>query len=118
MPIWYPLRAAHFYYLNGGFSVYDHKMREDFKEAPKSVVAWLIMGSWLYYYKPNLDPILEDATFDNACKWLYENYDKVEHKYKHLIKKDDLKQGSLYSLGSYDYPGSLIWIAEAMSEEG
>lgn len=96
---------------------HDNKARGDFKEAPQSVVAWILMASWLYYHKPTLSPILSDSTFDSMCKWLYDNYDKVEHRYKHLISKEDLKAGSLYSLGSYGFARPLNMIAEKLSEE-
>lgn len=96
--------------------MYDELMREEFKKNKKSMIGWLLMASWLYYHKPNMEPILGDTTFDKAAKWLYEHFDEVDHKYKSLITKDDLKAGSLYSIGSYDYPLPIIHIAELLSE--
>ena len=93
----------------------DQKANEDFASHPSSVVSWLIMGSWLYYYRIGATPILSDTTFDSMCKWLYDNFDDVEHKYKDLIKRDDLAVGSLYSLKQEDYPHSLQVIAESLA---
>lgn len=94
----------------------DDIMRDAFKKSPQSVVSFLIMGSWLYYFKPECWPILEDETFDRACRWLYDNFDSIEHRYKHLIIKEDLAAGSLYSLKSYDYPTYLTWLSQHLSE--
>lgn len=94
--------------------MYDHLMRNDFKEAPQSVVAWLLMASFMYYIRDT--SMLNDTTFDNACKWLSKNYDNVEHRYKHLIDKEGLESGSLFNLGSHDYPLPLIRIAENIME--
>lgn len=98
-------------------SSFDNKMREDFKKAPGSVVAWLIMASWLYYHRFDSVPIISDTTYDKAFDWLSKNYDKVEHRFKHLITKEDFKSGSLYALKAKDYPQPLIVIAEKMSRD-
>ena len=95
----------------------DDKMRGDFKTSPGSVVAWIIMASWLYYHRFDSAPIISDTTYDKAFDWLGKNYDKVKHRYKHLITEDDFKSGSLYALKAKDYPQPLITIAEKLSRE-
>lgn len=97
--------------------MYDKEMRRDFKINKGSVIGWLLMASWIYYNKPNSPPILSDSVFDNACKWLYDHFDEVNHKYKDLVVRDDLKAGSLFSIPTYSYPQFIIHLAELLTEE-
>lgn len=96
----------------------DHKAREDFKINSGSVFAWILMSSWLYYQRPHSTPILSDPAFDNMCKYALDKYDDLEHPHaKPYITKEDLKAGSLYALGSYQYPYWCIQISERLSME-
>lgn len=92
----------------------DDMARQDFKKAKQSVVGWILMASFQYYHKDT--NLLADTTFDKMCKWLLDNYDTVEHRYKHLITRDQLQAGSLYDLGTHDYPIQLIRISERLVE--
>ena len=96
--------------------MYDQQMREAFKDNNNSVVGYLLMASWIYYHKPHMAPILSDEVFDKSCKWLLDNFDNIDHRYKSRIAKRDLVAGSLYSLGSYDYPPFIIHFAELLSQ--
>ena len=55
-----------------------------------------LMSSYLYYEKNK--SVLTDEQFDNVCKKLYNNWEKVTHMHKHLISKDDLLAGSGYGI--------------------
>lgn len=81
---------------------HDQLARESFKNSKNVVVAWILMASYLYYLCD--ESILSDEVFDKMCKWLYANFDEVEHRHKYLIKKEDLSAGSLYQLQDWDYP--------------
>lgn len=95
---------------------HDAKCEREVQKYPQAAIGWLIMASWIYYFKPALTPLLSDTYFDKLSKQTLQDYDGLTHRYKHLVSKDDLKAGSLYSLGSYDYPIPLIVIAEKLSE--
>lgn len=82
----------------------DDEMRKSYKRSINTVVPWLLMASYLYYLRPEHVPILSDCTFDRACEWLYDNWEVVEHRHKHLITKEDLAAGSLYALKENEYP--------------
>jgi hypothetical protein len=87
------------------------------KKHPHMVIPWLLMASWLYYIRYDHSPILSDAVYDRSCKWLMNNFDKVEHPhYKKLITEEALEAGSLFKLTPKDYPSYLIWLAEILSE--
>lgn len=96
---------------------HNDKMREDFKKSKGSVVSWLLMASYLYYHRFGYDPILTDDVFDKACKWLHDNYDTVDHRFKHIISKEDLLAGSLYAVKREDYHWFLIKESERLSRE-
>ncbi len=93
---------------------YNQKARNDFKDSPQSVVAWILMSSYGYYTMPQNPSLLSDECFDNMCKWLLDNYDNVQHRFKHLITKSHLEAGSLYDVHAYDYPLELIRIYETL----
>ena len=92
--------------------MYDQKAREDFKLHNKSVVGWILMAGYAYYIRDV--GLLTDSCFDGMCKWLYDNYDSIEHKYKHLLTKDMLRAGSTYNLSAYDYPPGIRNCAELL----
>ena len=75
------------------------------------------MASYGYYNMPQNPSLLSDECFDNMCKWLLGNYDKVEHRFKHLITKSHLEAGSLYDVHAYDYPAELIRIYNKLMED-
>ena len=92
---------------------YDDYMRRDVKKNKSAVIGWLLMASWNYYQRAgSVSPLLEDATYDGACKWLYDQWDNIDHKYKNLIDKETLKAGSMYDIGSYVYPEMITHLAE------
>jgi hypothetical protein len=97
--------------------MFDQKALSDFEKEPKSAYFWILASSYLYYYRPQLKPILSDTTFDLLCKKLLDVRDTVHHsKLGMLISKEDLKAGSLYSLHWRRYPIGLVRMAENLSE--
>lgn len=60
------------------------------------VPLYLIL-SYAYYVEDS--PLVSDAFYDNMAKQLYKEYDNIEHRHKHLIKKDALVAGSF--VGTY-----------------
>lgn len=80
----------------------DQFARECFKKNRNSVISFILAASYAYYILDR--PILNDNVFDGICRYALENWDSLEHQHKHLITKEDLENGSLYSLGMMDYP--------------
>jgi hypothetical protein len=60
-----------------------------------------IFGLYLFhsyaYYKVHYT-FIPDEKFDSICKLLLDNWDKFEHRFKHLISKDDLEAGTGYAI--------------------
>jgi hypothetical protein len=80
----------------------DAKGRELIEFNPHLIVPWFIMASYLYYHK-NLS-LFSDEYYDELSKELLSRWDQVEHRHKHLITKEHLIAGSLYTLKEEDYP--------------
>lgn len=64
---------------------------------PSMTVPFYLMASYAYYKQD--DPILSDGLFDALGKFMYSNWDNIDHFHKHLITKDDLNAGTY--LGEY-----------------
>ena len=80
----------------------DDEARASFKVNPNSVISWILAGSYSYYILD--EPILSDTVFDNMCKYVFNNWDKIEHQHKHLFTKEDMENGSLFMLKPDQYP--------------
>lgn len=52
-----------------------------------------LMASFLYYDLDEETPY-SDETYDQLCKHLHENWDKITHPHKRLTTKEDLKAGT------------------------
>lgn len=63
----------------------------------KNPIAKYLMCAYAYYVEDK--PLVADHEFDSLAKHILENYDKIEHRHKHLITKEDLEAGSY--LGEY-----------------
>jgi len=61
------------------------------------------------YYELNT-PVIYDYDFDKLCKDILAKWDTIIHKYKDLVKVDDLKAGTGYSIKRY--PKDIIEDAE------
>lgn len=86
---------------------YDQNAREDFKQHLNSAVFWFVVSSFGYYNKPELPSLLSDEVYDKLAKTILNR--NIKHsKLSHLITEDDLRAGSLYSLGVWEYP---IWVS-------
>lgn len=96
---------------------YDQQARQDFKSNPKSIYYWILAASYLYYFKPDMTPLLSDETFDRMCKTLLDRYDSIppHSMLAHLINKDQLQAGSFYDILDNQYPLWLTRMAEDMS---
>lgn len=68
----------------------------------KSAFANYLILSYAYY-KLNKS-LVSDGQFDLLCKTLLDNFDSFEHKYKHLVTKDDLEAGTGFAI---QYPTEL-----------
>ena len=93
----------------------DDISREECKRNKNTVVGFILLGSYIYYHRPHQNYLFKDTTFDSMCKFMLKHYDNIEHKYKHLITKEDLEAGTLYSLQDWQYPTHLARIAEELS---
>ena len=82
--------------------MYDSECLEAIRKNKNMLVPWYLMASYAYYKED--DAILQDSTFDELGRRLFDFYDKVEHMHKHHITKADLKAGTY--LG--EYPGLVV----------
>jgi len=80
----------------------DAEGRKIIGSDPNLIVPWFLMASYLYYHK-NLS-LFSDEYYDELSKELLSRWDQVEHRHKHLITKENLIAGSLYTLKEEDYP--------------
>lgn len=78
--------------------------------APNGIVPWILMAAYTYHIH-NVS-MISDGMFDHMCKKLLADWDKVEHRHKHLITQEDLRAGSLYRLKAVDYPSVTRCAAE------
>lgn len=74
-----------------------------------------LMASYLYYIWDI--SIMPDEEYDQLAKDLLDDWDNVEHIHKHLVIKEDLQAGTLYSLKDTDYPmmcqnAAISWYTE------
>lgn len=47
---------------------------------------------------------MTDEAFDKMCKWMFDNYDALEHEHKALVTKEMLNAGSGFNIKRDDYP--------------
>lgn len=90
----------------------------DEQVSDKPLVPWILMASYIYYRRPDLDPIISDTMYDAMCRILLDNWDDIEHMHKNLITKEDLKSGTLYRLLDHDYPTICKQSAIILAEDG
>ena len=90
--------------LNLFFDIPKEEDDEDFND--------YLIHSYLYY---KLDtPIIFDYDFDLLCKTILSKWKTLNHKYKHLVKVEDLKAGTGYNITKY--PKDIIEEAERRKE--
>lgn len=73
------------------------------RQKPNLCVPFILMASYLYYIK-EIDPPTSDTEFDALCKLMLVEWANITHPHKKLIKKADLKAGTLYALREDHYP--------------
>ena len=81
---------------------YDEAVRECFKKNKNSCVSFWLVCSYCYYIRH--ESLMSDEAFDKMSRWMFDNYDKLEHNHKYLITKEMLIVGSGYNLKEKDYP--------------
>ena len=62
--------------------------------SPNRCVAFYMMSSYLYYEKDK--NVITDSLFDQICKKILKNWDKIDHPHKKLIDKKSLEAGTGY----------------------
>lgn len=77
---------------------------------PNMLIPHYLIHSYLYY---ELDhAVISDLFYEEICKTLLKEWDRVEHCHKHLIDKGSLSAGTGYYLK--DYPGIVMGAAGDM----
>jgi hypothetical protein len=87
---------------------YDNQCRQDFQINKSSCVAWYLMASYLYYREA--ESLLSDETFDKMCLYMLNNWDTIEHRYKHLVNKESLSAGTGFDIEFNRFPEGLLRI--------
>ncbi len=87
---------------------YDEKCRQDFKINKSSCVAWYLLSSYAYYREA--ESLLSDTTFDKMCKYMLDNWENIQHKYKHLVNKESLTAGTGFDINFNEFPDGLLRI--------
>jgi hypothetical protein len=72
-------------------------------------VEWYLMTSYLYYIR-DVSLIL-DHHYDKLCKFMYDNWKHIKHKYKSYILKEALVSGTGFYLKKEDYPAEIVTAA-------
>lgn len=96
-------------------SYYNQKCRDDFKTNPSSCVAWYLLSSYCYYREA--ESLLSDEVFDRLCKYMYDNWDSLEHKLKYLVDKESLTAGTGYDIQFNNYPQGLLRICHKLMRD-
>lgn len=94
---------------------YDQKARADFQRNKNSVIGWILISSYTYYFEAY--SLLSDECFDGMMKYALENWEELTHIYKSLIDKDDLRAGTLYTLKREVYPNGMKQVAEKLMRD-
>lgn len=81
---------------------YDYACRTAFKGNPSTTISWFLTSSFCYYVHD--ESLLSDDVFDRMCKYMLENWDKLEHQHKYLITEDDLRAASGFAIHPSKYP--------------
>jgi hypothetical protein len=87
-------------------SYYNQRCRDDFKTHPNSCIGWYLISSFAYYKEA--ESLLGDEVFDKVCVYIYNNWDKLEHKYKYLVPKESLTAGTGFDINFNEYPQGLL----------
>lgn len=93
----------------------DQMARDSFRSSPNTAISWYLIASYAYYCR--FESIFSDETYDKMCKYILDNYDKLEHINKDLVKKESLVAGTAFQLKMEDYPLRVRIIGEEMIEK-
>ena len=85
------------------------------KGDPNLTVPWFLMASYLYYKSEHQVGLMEDYDFDQMCKFMYDNWDNVEHIHKYLIDKEALSAGTGFYIE--EYPSITVMAATQLAKE-
>jgi len=86
---------------------FDDLCKESIKNDPNVIIAWYLMASYVYYIQ-HTQSLLTDDLYDNLAKFIRLDWDKIEHRHKHLITQEDLAAGTLYNLKEAQYPRIVV----------
>jgi hypothetical protein len=59
-------------------------------------VPWFLCTSILYYHWYIPLSVIRDTTFDRMCVGMFEKWDKIEHRHKHLIDPEKSQKSGFY----------------------
>ena len=71
---------------------------------PARLVSLYLMASYLYYCAEHHNPILSDNAYDLVCLKLARHWDDITHPHKHLIRLEDSRVSSNFTMREDDYP--------------
>ena len=80
------------------------------KDLPLTLENMYLIHSYIYYQKDN--SLITDHLYDDICRCLYDNFDKIKTKWPSLFEKDALSAGTGHHICLSEYPPEIIEEAE------
>lgn len=83
-------------------------------ESPNSYVPYYLMASYLYYEWDI--SLISDGLYDEICKYLDANWDKIEHWHKHLVDREALRAGTGFQIDFSNLPSRITGAATHLAK--
>lgn len=76
-------------------SLSDRKAMDAIGRSRNMLIPWYLIAAYAYYVLDT--PVLADATFDEICRMLDDEWDDLEHMHKAWVSRGDLSAGTRMS---------------------
>lgn len=69
---------------------------------PDSATSAYMILSYTYYHLN--ESVVSDTDYDDLCRYLLKNYNKITHPHKRYFTENDLESGTGFAIKDADYP--------------
>ena len=76
-------------------SLSDREAMDAIGRSRNMLIPWYLIAAYAYYVLDT--PVLADATFDEICRMLDDEWDDLEHMHKAWVSRGDLSAGTRMS---------------------